>query len=199
MNNDSYAEVKLLQLLKAGDADAYQQLYNKYHAALYAYILRFVKIPEIAEDVLQDVFIKIWEIRKNINPTLSFQAYLYRISRNSVFKMIKKIAADKELQIGLASYMKGGAKEADAQLQCQEYEQILQTAVNQLPPQRQNIFKLCRHEGKKYDEVAAELNISRNTVKEHMVLAVRFIKDYVYQHADILLMVTVFLFSSSTK
>lgn len=197
MNNDSYVEVKLLKLLRAGDADAFQQLYNKYHAALYAYIIRFVKIPALAEDVLQDVFIKIWEIRKNVDPTLSFQAYLYRISRNSVFKLIKKIAADKELRNELASYMNAGAKEADVQLQWHQYEQILETAVNQLPPQRQNIFKLCRHEGKKYEEVAAELHISRNTVKEHMVLAVRFIKDYVYQHADIHMIMAFLLLGGS--
>jgi RNA polymerase sigma-70 factor (ECF subfamily) len=89
------------------------------------------------------------------------------------------------------------AREADVQLQWQQYEQILQTAVNQLPPQRQNIFKLCRQEGKKYEEVAAELHISRNTVKEHMVLAVRSIKDYVYQHTDIHLIMAFLLLGGS--
>jgi RNA polymerase sigma-70 factor (ECF subfamily) len=197
MNNDSYAEVKLLKLLKTGDADAYRQLYNKYHAALYVYILRFVKIPELAEDVLQDVFIKIWEIRERVDSTLSFQAYLYRISRNCVFKLIKKIAADERLRAELAAHMSIEAREADVQLQWQQYEQILQTAVNQLPPQRQNIFKLCRQEGKKYEEVAAELHISRNTVKEHMVLAVRSIKDYVYQHTDIHLIMAFLLLGGS--
>lgn len=187
MSNDQRDEVKLLELLKLGDTNAYQQLYHKYHAALYAYILRFVKIPELSEDLLQEVFIKIWEIRATVDPSLSFQAYLYRISRNRVFKLIKKIAADDKLRMEVAYHINAEVKGVDVQLQWKLYEQILQTAVNKLPPQRRNIFKLCRNEGKKYEEVAAELHISRNTIKEHMVLAVRFIKDYVYEHADVTL------------
>ncbi|MCU7552615.1 RNA polymerase sigma-70 factor [Chitinophagaceae bacterium LB-8] len=192
MKTEFYDEIKLLHLLKAGDTDAYLQLYNKYHSALYAYILRFIKIPELAEDVLQEVFLKIWEIRERINPDLSFQAYLYRISRNSVFKLVKKIAADEELRNQVAYHISETIEDADLNLQWQRYHEILQAAIHQLPPQRQKIFKLCRQEGKKYEEVAAELNISRNTVKEHMVLAVKFLKDYVSRHADIQLIIALF-------
>lgn len=193
-SNDPYDEVKLLELLKLGDTNAYQQLYQKYHAALYVYIIRFVKIPELAEDLLQEVFIKIWEIRATVDPSLSFQAYLYRISRNRVFKVIKKIAVDKKLRMEVAYHINEEIKGVDDQLQWKQYEQILQIAVKKFPPQRQNIFKLCRNEGKKYEEVAAELHISRNTIKEHMVLAVRFIKDYVYKHADVTLAMIFFLY-----
>lgn len=185
MNKDLYDEIELLHRLKAGDTGAYLHIYNKYHPALYVYVLRFVKVPELAEDVLQEVFLKIWEIRERIDPTLSFSAYLYRISRNSVFKLIKKMATDEDLRVQVQYQISKTVEEADLKLQWQQYEQILNAAIGQLPPQRQKIFKLCRQEGKKYEEVAEELNISRNTVKEHMVLAVKFIKDYVYRHAGI--------------
>ena len=148
MSNDQRDEVKLLELLKVGDTNAYQQLYHKYHTALYVYILRFVKIPELAEDLLQEVFIKIWEIRATVDPSLSFQAYLYRISRNRVFKLIKKIAVDDKLKMEVAYYINAEVKGVDDQLQWKQYEQIVQTAVKKLPPQRRNIFKLCRNEGK---------------------------------------------------
>jgi RNA polymerase sigma-70 factor (ECF subfamily) len=189
MNKDLYDEIELLRLLKAGNTSAFQQLYNKYHPALYAYILRFIKIPELAEDILQEVFIKIWEIRERINPALSFNAYLYRISRNSVFKHMKKIATDTELQIQVTYQIKEAIEGTDLKLQWQQYERILHAAIDQLPTQRQRVFKLCRQEGKSYEEVAQDLSISRNTVKEHMVLAVKFIKDYIYRHADIQLVI----------
>jgi RNA polymerase sigma-70 factor (family 1) len=189
MINEFDQEIELLRLLKAGDINAYIQLYNKYHPALYAYVIRFIKVPELAEDLLQEVFLKIWEIRARIDPTLSFKAYLYRISRNSVFKMLKKITAEDELRIQVAHHISETIEDADLKLQWQQYEQILQAAIDLLPPQRQKIFKLCRQEGKKYEEVAAELNISRNTVKEHMVLAVKSIKEYVSRHADIQLVI----------
>lgn len=193
MIKDSDYEIELLHLLKAGNADAYFQLYNKYHRVLYAYVLGFIKIPELAEDVLQEVFLKIWEIRERIDPTLSFKAYLYRISRNKVFKLLKKITADDELRIQVAYHISEAIEDADLKIQWQQYEQILRAAINLLPPQRQKIFKLCRQEGKKYEEVAEELNISRNTVKEHMVLAVKSIKEYVFQHADIQLVISLLL------
>ena len=85
----------------------------------------------------------------------------------------------------LAIYAEG----ADNKLLWKAYEQLLTSAVEQLPSQRQKVFKLCRQQGKSYEEVAFELGISRNTVKEHMVMAIKNIKEYFYLYGDI-----VFLF-----
>src|SRR5688572_19067644 len=106
--------------------------------------------------------------------------------------MLKKFAADAELRYEVGFQINETIQDAELKFQWQQYEKILNAAIDQLPPQRQKIFKLCRQEGKKYEEVAAELNISRNTVKEHMVLAVKSIKEYVYRHADIELIITFF-------
>ena len=72
-------------------------------------------------------------------------------------------------------------------LQWKQYQESLAAAIDQLPPQRQKVFKLCREQSRTYDEVAAELGISRNTVKEHMVLAVKAIREYFKRHSDTLL------------
>ena len=92
-------EAVLLRELRQGSTDAYITLYNQYSPSLYTYILHFINVPEFAEDALQEVFIKIWEIRERINPELSFSGYLYRITRNHVFKLLKKITADKALRL----------------------------------------------------------------------------------------------------
>ena len=95
----SNEEVLLLEELRQGSTAAYITLYNRYSPSLYTYILHFLNVPEFAEDTLQEVFIKIWEIRERIDPRLSFSGYLYRITRNHVFKSLKKITADKALRL----------------------------------------------------------------------------------------------------
>jgi RNA polymerase sigma-70 factor (family 1) len=181
---DTYYEQSVIQRLQKGDSDAFLELYNHYHPALYHYVLRFVKSPAIAEDVLQDVFLKIWEIRSRIDPGLSFKAYLYRICRNSVFKLLKKIAIDEELRLQVMQQFTQSVADADLKILWQQYEEILYAAINNLSPQRQRVFRLCREEGKSYEQVANELGISRNTVKEHMVLAMKQIREHFEQYGD---------------
>ncbi len=183
-NPQTYNEHRLLQELQQGHSQAFLELYTIYHPALYHYVLRFVKSPAIAEDVLQDVFLKIWEIRERINPELSFKAYLYRISRNSVFKLLKKIAGDETLRLRVMQQFQQSVSDADLKVCWQQYEGILHTAIARLSPQRQKVFLLCREEGKTYEQVAAELNISRHTVKEHMVLAMKSIKEHFEQYGN---------------
>ncbi|GAB2816406.1 RNA polymerase sigma factor [Ferruginibacter profundus] len=188
----AYDETALLKRLKEGDTTAFIQLYDHYHHPLYIFILRFVKVPEYAEDVLQDVFLKIWEIRERINPDLSFNAYLYKICRNKVFKLLKKIVTDNAMQTQLMNQLETATEAPHLKLQWKQYNDLLHKAVNQLPPQRQKVFKLCREQGKSYDEVAEELGISRNTIKEHMVAAMKSIKEYIFQHGELSLLLLFF-------
>jgi RNA polymerase sigma-70 factor (family 1) len=180
-------EPEILRRLKNGDTIAYLDIYNRYHAGLYCYVLRFVKLPEIAEDIVHDVFIKLWDARESIKPELFTMGYLYRISRNQVFKMMKKISHDEQLRkqvlFKLEQLMPGVLLEE--QLQWKQYESVLEHAIANLPPQRRRVFNLCRQEGKTYQEAAELLGISSHTVKEHMMLAMKSIKDYTYRHTDI--------------
>ncbi|MGF6847022.1 RNA polymerase sigma-70 factor (family 1) [Chitinophaga sp. W3I9] len=180
----SNEEAVLLQRLQQGDTEAYITLYDQYYPSLYTYILHFINIPELAEDALQEVFIKIWEIRERINPELSFSGYLYRITRNHVFKLMKKISADAALRLQVMQELQHQTEDADTRLLWKQYESLLHKAIAQLPPQRQKVFRLCREESKSYEEVAVELGISRNTVKEHMVLAMKSIKFFFYTNTD---------------
>ncbi|MEZ2445688.1 RNA polymerase sigma factor [Chitinophaga sp. RCC_12] len=180
----SNEEAVLLQRLQQGDTEAYITLYDQYYPSLYTYILHFINIPELAEDALQEVFIKIWEVRERINPELSFSGYLYRITRNHVFKLMKKISADAALRLQVMQELQHQTEDADTRLLWKQYESLLHKAIAQLPPQRQKVFRLCREESKSYEEVAVELGISRNTVKEHMVLAMKSIKFFFYTNTD---------------
>ncbi len=188
----SNEEAILLEELRKGSKTAFIALYNQHYQSLYSYILHFIAIPQLAEDALQEVFIKVWEIRERIDPERSFTGYMYRITRNHVFKLLKKIAADEDLRSRAMMELHRQTEDADTRLLWKQYEALLREAVTQLPPQRQRVFRLCREESKSYEEVAAELGISRNTVKEHMVLALKSIQSFFYEHADGTLLLLLF-------
>ncbi|NSL90680.1 RNA polymerase sigma factor [Chitinophaga solisilvae] len=179
------SEEEVLLRMIAGDESAFSSIYRHYHPSLYIYLLRFCKVPSLAEDLVHDVFLKVWEIRERINPELSFSGYLYRIARNHVLKTINRIATDEQLREQLFRQL--AVPEQPEQIVYErEYNRLFQEALSRLTTQRLNVFRLCRQEGKSYDEAAALLGISRNAVKKHMVLSMRFIQDYIYRHGDIL-------------
>ncbi len=178
----------LVRRMVQGDESAFTRIYRHYHPSLYIYILRFCKIPSLAEDLVHDVFLKIWEVRGRINPELSFQGYLYRIARNHVFKTIQQIATDETLRSRLFHQLEtASATLPEDAVASKEYERLFQEALGHMPPQRLRVFRLCRQEGRSYEEAGAMLGISRNAVKKHMVLSMRFIHEYVHRYGDIML------------
>ncbi len=185
-----FEELQVLNRLQQGDELAFLEVYDHYKKPLYAFILKFVKVPEHADDLLQDVFLKIWEIHSRINSSLSFKAYVYRISRNLVYKFLKKTANDAEqLSEQLQHFIPDREANAEVKLQWKEYEENISKAIDQLPPRRKEIFILCRQGKHTYEDVAKQLGISRNTVKEHMVLSMKSISNYLQTQKGIQLSV----------
>lgn len=181
-------EEEVLLRMTQGDESAFSAIYRHYHPSLYIYLLRFCKVPSLAEDLVHDVFLKIWEIRDRINPQLYFSGYLYRIARNHVIKTITKLATDGQMRAQFYQQLAGiDPEQPEEVVRTREYERLFEEALSKLTSQRLKVFRLCRQEGKTYDEAAAILGISRNAVKKHMVLGMRFIEDYVYRHGDILM------------
>lgn len=174
---------RLLRQLKNGDRKAFVAVYNKYHQQLYSYILYFIKDRQFAEDVLQEVFVKIWEHKSRINLQLSFNAYVYRIARNTVLKRMRSMAYEKVIEY--ASEEQFSHTNGEDALLWKQYSALFREAVEHLSEQRKKVFKLCREEGKTYENVSQELGIAPSTVKDHMIKAIRFIKEYVMKRADL--------------
>lgn len=187
-DENKISDFLLMQRLQQNDAAAYIELYNRYHVKMYRWLIRFVKLPELAEDIVQETFLKIWEIRHRLRPDQSLGAYLYRISRNRAFKLLKKISRDEGLRNRVLAQAAIEVNDAEHTVQWRQYQQLLDNAVSRLPAQRQKVFKLCRQNNKTYDEVANELGISRNTVKEHMVKAISDLRQYFYRCDEVTLL-----------
>lgn len=181
----AYTDTQLLELLGSGDESAFTELYNRYHGPLYHYLLHFVKSPNLAEDLVHEVFLKLWAMRNRLQVNTSLSAYLYRICHNMGLDALKEIARDRTLRHEVLEWLRPVTDERDADVAAQE--ELLAAAVAKLPPQRQRVFQLVRLEGKTYEEAARELGISRNTIKEHMVHSLKALRGYVAEKDKLLL------------
>ena len=177
-----YNEQQLLNGLKQGDQACFDQLYNLYSERLFVNLLKLVKNPETAEEILQDIFIVVWEKRNTIDIHTSIRAYLFRIGENKVYDFYRKARRDKVLY----AHVKAAASEQythiEESLLFRENEQLLQAAVASLPPTRRQVFELCKLQGQTYEQVSNLLGISTSTVNDHIVKATRSIRQYFYSH-----------------
>jgi len=193
---DLYNEQTLLNSLRQGDEAAFARLYQLYGERLYFNLLKMVKHTETAEELLQDIFIQVWEKRNTIEIHTSFRSYLFRIGENKVYDFYRKLRRDKSLY----AYIKAAAIEhyshIEENLLFRENTRLLQNAISTLSPQRRQIFELCKIQGKSYQEVGALLNISTSTINDHIVKATRTIRQYIFLHnknLDLLILLSLLL------
>jgi len=170
-------EKELLCQLHYGDIQAFDILYHRYSQIIYANILRFLKDETIAEDLLQDVFLRIWENRTKINPEQSFAAFLFTCSRNITFNFKRRLKLEMESEIHLAYGVVESENTIDKVLDSKEALVLVEELLSKLPKQRQKIFRLSKLEGKSYQEIAEEMGISIATVRDHIVKANKFIRS----------------------
>lgn len=178
--NHQIEETDLLRNLKDGDREAFASIYRLYSPNLHHKLDRMVKITEISDELLQDVFLKVWLSRTALDPDRPFAPWLYTIARNTVFEYYRRLALDKKLQAHLTETFVEFYDQTEDYILNKERNAALQEAINQLPPQRKEIFRLCRVEGKSYKEAAEILNISASTVSNQLVSATKSVKDYIF-------------------
>jgi RNA polymerase sigma-70 factor (family 1) len=179
--DNRYDEKRVLELLSQGSEYAFTQLFDRYRARIYSVSLRYLRSPVLAEEILQEVFLKIWIKRESLPQVLQFEAYLFAMARNLIFDGIKDLA---EETTALKEFTRqfSSSHTSDNPLVEKQYEELLQKAVNQLPPQQKQIFRLAKIEGLSHQAIAEKLNISRLTVKRHMATALQSIRLQLQHH-----------------
>ena len=176
-----------LSHLKKGDTNAFDHIFHQYKRLIFSYCLKFIKSRSLAEELTHDVFIKVWEKREDINTELSFKAYLHTICRNHIINYLKKASRSDHLREEIKDNMPCERYSLENQIIFNEYSAILNQAIEQLPPKRKQIYQLCMLKGKSYEDVAFQYSISRNAVKDHMIKAGKFVRQYLSIHADLIL------------
>lgn len=175
-------ETELLARLKAGDQAAFEHFYDKYRLQLYHKILKMVGIDIIAEELLQDLYVKIWQKRALINPEKSFKSYLYKIAENLIAdhyrQAVYQLKIERNTDINTLELAEPGENPFPKDLALKAINEAFQT----LPAQQQKVFSLIKIEGKSYEEVAKLLDINHATINTHMSRAVKQIKEYIKIH-----------------
>ena len=183
MEVNTYNERELLLNLSQGEDHAFASVFHHYRHRIYAIAFRLLGSASQAEDVVQDIFLKMWLKRGELHEISHFKAYLFTVTRNHIFTSLKLIArqqlAASELSAAAANEIK------DAAIIHTEYEQSLQRAIAQLSPQQELIYKLSKEEGLKRNEIADRLQLSPETIKVHLANAMRSIRAFCMARMDL--------------
>ena len=178
-------ENELTTLLKTGDEAAFTGLYHRYSQPVFAKILKMVNDRDIAKELLQDLFMKIWIQRESVDPDKSFKSYLFTIAVNLVYDHFRKSAKDKQLAQSLLGMAIDYYTHIEEALVSKENMKLIQEAIDQLPKQRRQIYMMSKLDGKSYEEISTELSVSTSTVRDHIVKANKVVKAYLTKHPDI--------------
>lgn len=177
VEKQNISDQTLLAGIAAGNEAAFRHLFDRYRARIYTYALRLSENTSMADEVVQDVFLKVWLKRKTLSEVENFSAWLHAIARNRMFDMMKLQA--REMKTRETAPLEEDPNNAELSLLEKEQQLLLKDALAKLSPRQQLIYNLSRNQGMKHEEIAHTLNISRNTVKTHLVHALRVIRDHI--------------------
>ena len=180
-----YEEAHLITLLADDSEYAFQLMYDRYRNRIYQTAIRYLKSPLLAQEVVQDVFLKLWIERKNIKTDQPLEAWLYTVAKNNLINRLKKIASEWKALSNMKLIIQQSVNTASAKIEEAQHNELLQKAILSLPQQQQTVFCLARHEHLTYIQIGEKMGISPLTVKKHMSRALLHIKTYFSGYEDL--------------
>jgi len=177
MNLNATVDSQLLELWRTGNENAYRALFDRYFCRLYHYTLKYIPDSRISEEIVMDVMLAIWQKKHHLNGKLSISAYLYKSVKNRLIDYLRKQTVQ-TVSIDQTNMEPPADLRTDGRLLHKELEGIYKASLDRLPPQKKRIFTMSREEGSSYQEIADRLQLSKNTVENHMVAAIRLLKDH---------------------
>lgn len=169
-------EQKLVKKLKGGCHQSFTTLFHLYGKKLYNFSYKYTQSHAESEEIVQEVFLKIWNKRDSINVKLSFNAFLITIAKNQIFNRIKKEASRRQYrqQIEPSELV---SNETESKVIFADLEQIANNKIDSLPPKRKQIFLLRRDSGLSVKQIADQLGIAESTVENQMNRAIKTLKS----------------------
>ncbi len=171
---NSQEKIELVKALSQGDQDAFRSLFLSYFPKVKSFITHLTKNEPLAEDLSQDIFVKLWENRDSLGLIHSFDAYVYRMAKNSAVNQIRRDSyGDKYSK---EEYEKNEYVSMEEEIFAREIQLLVELTVSKMPEQRKRIYRMSRVEGLKNEEIAEKLNLSKKTVENHLNLALKEIR-----------------------
>lgn len=167
--------------IREGDERAFREAFDYYSSKLYNYSFSFLKNREQAEEVVQEVFLNLWVSRERLDVQFPLAPLLYTMARRTTLNVLRGVARSHTAMEKLWSDMRHVSNETEETIFLDDLQSFTEKVLKTLPPQQQQIFRMSRQQELSYDEIAENLNISRNTVKNHLVSALRTIRMQVHR------------------
>jgi RNA polymerase sigma-70 factor (family 1) len=186
-------DIDLVERLHKGDVDAFDLIYEKYSGKLYAFSLKYLKSKDEAEELVQSVFLKLWENYKNLKKDSSFKSYLFTIAYNEICNLFRK---RNYLQKYVSDTLYESSQSSSAAENSIDYKSVLeqvQQIIDKLPERQKTIFLKSRTEGKSTKEIAKELGLSPGTVDNYISESLKFIRSRL-KNENLSLVLLFFLF-----
>lgn len=189
-----YDEVAVLFAVATGDQKAFEQLFFRYKDRVYTIALTYTENRVIAEEVVQDVFVRVWKNRHKLKEIDAFSSWVHVIARNRALTALQKIAREGERREELISYLPTEVSNAEEKVQANYMEELLETALTRLSPQQRKVFVLSRLQGHSRKEVAEMLNLAPATVSVHLTIALRTIRAFLTNHLELSPLLLIFYY-----
>lgn len=186
-------EPELLTLLREGDHHAFSIFYRHYSKPLYYNILSLVKDPAASEELVQEIFSKIWHKHAEIQIHSTFGGYLFQSGRNIVHDFFRRLDREQVLYAKIRNIVTEEYSHVEESLLAKENLDLLQQAINQLSPQRRRAFELCKMDGLSYKQASEVMGISLSTLKDHMAQARESIREYLNHRLQTAITISIFL------
>lgn len=184
---------ELVENLRKGDVEAFDLVYEKYAQKLYAFSLKYLKSAEETEELVQSVFLKVWENQKNLKKETSFKSYLFTIAYNEICNLFRRRKYQKKFVTETMTENREASDATEEQIDYQFVLQQVEMIITRLPEKQKIIFIKSRIEGKSTKEIASELGLSPGTVDNYVSEALKFIRTSLKnKHLAVLLFFSLF-------
>ncbi|WP_069130300.1 RNA polymerase sigma-70 factor [Rhodohalobacter halophilus] len=177
MNNGDNSYHKIVEKIRSGDQYAFEKMFHAYYSKLCVFSNSYVKSLDLARDVVQEVFIKIWDNHQEFEIRQSLKAYLYQAVRNQSLNQIEKNKQKRRLSESLKKHEEITEEVESPDLNTEELTQKIWKLVEELPERRRSIFILYRKHGLSYKEIAEVMDIKRKTVENQMGKSLQFLRE----------------------
>ena len=184
-------EAALLVRIAAKDQLAFRLIYDRYRKRIYTLSLRLLKSTELAEETVQETFLKIWLMGPELKKINNLEPFLLTLSRNKTLDLLRRIEREAKNDRIRTQNWSESHNDTEEAILLQDTNSLLQQGIDRLPPQQKKVYQLCQQQGLKYEEAAVALNLSPLTVKTHMQQALRFLRKYMNDHTDLAMMLLI--------
>ena len=185
MNANNNTDIDLLRLSAQKDESAFTLLYKKYSPIVYTFALRILENEILAEEIMHEIMLKIWQIGEKANDIENLEAYLRVTARNASLNLLRRQEIERRAKYDQINKWTEEHQDTEERVLLNDAKRILDEAILLLPPQQQQVFRLCHLQNLKYEEAAKEMGLSPLTVATHMKLALRFVRAYMKKSIDI--------------